>query len=114
MEAKDTVMIRPRLQEIWTKAIDVKVLAVAPDAAAVSCILAVAKTQAEISFRAGIFKAGEGVWDKVMGAKKSGYEEGLIMGRKKAVELIARDTNNFELPISLGCIAKLKELNRSS
>ena len=33
----------------------------------------------------------------------------LEQGRREVVELIVDDTNNFELPLSLGCIAKLKE-----
>lgn len=37
-----------------------------------------------------IEKAREDTWDKVMGAKKSGYEEGLLMGRKEVVELLGK------------------------
>ena len=51
-------------------------------------VMALLNEQAEISFKAGLFKAGEGIWDKIMGAKKSGYEEGLFMGRKEAVEVM--------------------------
>ena len=78
MKAEDTVMVRPRLQEIWTRAIDVKALAVAPASAAVSCLLAIAKAQAEISFKAG--------YDKAVDENAEGWCDGHTKGVKEVVE----------------------------
>ena len=44
--------------------------------------------QAEISFREGKRKALDGVWDKVMGAKKSGFDEGRQEGIREVVEFL--------------------------
>lgn len=65
MKWEDTLMVRPKLQEIWTEAIDVKVLAVAPDACGISCLLAVAKAQAQVSFKAGRKEERERILDEI-------------------------------------------------
>ena len=37
-------------------------------------------------YKAGIREAQGGIWDKVMGAKKSGFDEGVSEGRREVVE----------------------------
>jgi len=42
-------------------------------------------------------------------ALEQAHQLGLQEGRKEVVDVIIEDTRNFEVPLSLGVIAKLKE-----
>ena len=91
MEAKDTVI---DLGETTNKSLKI-------------AMTGILQNQAEISFKAGHRKAQDGIWDKVTGAKKSGYDVGRIVGIREVVDWLKEKHE----PITYRAVwqAKLKE-----
>jgi len=67
----------------------------------------IATRQAEISFKAGHREAQDGIWDKVMGAKKSGFDEGRQEGIRLVVEWIEQRDDIMTF-IDMHCCEVLK------